>query len=68
MYASRLDGDDEIEFELGEGRNGWVQVARGSLEFNDEMLSAGDGVAIKGASTLTFRNADKAEVLLFDMA
>ncbi len=68
LYASLLDADDEVDFELGEGRNGWVQVARGSLELNGETLRAGDGVAIKGASALTFRNADEAEVLLFDMA
>ncbi len=67
LYASLLDGDDTIEFELGEGRNGWVQVARGSLELNGKVLEAGDGVALKGASTLEFGNADGAEVLLFDM-
>ncbi len=68
LYAALLDAYDEVDFELGEGRNGWVQVARGSLELNGEILSAGDGVAIRGASALTFRNAEKAEVLLFDMA
>ncbi len=67
LYSSLLDGDDDIEFELGEGRNGWVQVARGSLNLNGETLTAGDGVAIRGARTLRFDHAEKAEILLFDM-
>ncbi|MDJ0909098.1 MAG: pirin family protein [Woeseiaceae bacterium] len=67
LYSSLLDGDDEVDFELGEGRNGWVQVARGSLDLNGETLTAGDGVAIRGAKTLRFDNAENAEILLFDM-
>lgn len=67
LYAALLDGDEALEFLLGEGRNGWVQVARGSLHLDGETLSAGDGVAIRGARTLRFDQADNAEVLLFDM-
>ncbi len=67
LYSSLLDGDDDVEFELGEDRNGWVQVARGSLDFNGETLSAGVGVGIRGATTLSFVIAEKAECRLFDM-
>ncbi len=67
LYASLLDEGDEVRYELAEGRNGWVQVARGSIRLNGNPLSAGDGVAVKGGETLVIDGADAAEILLFDM-
>jgi len=67
LYASLLRANDSVSYELGEDRNGWVQVARGSVRLDDNDLSAGDGVALKGARTLTFEGVDDAEILLFDM-
>jgi redox-sensitive bicupin YhaK (pirin superfamily) len=67
LYASLLGANDSVSYELGEDRNGWVQVARGSVRLDDNELSAGDGVALKGARTLTFEGVDDAEILLFDM-
>lgn len=67
LYASLLGANDSVSYELGEDRNGWVQVARGSVRLDDNELSAGDGVALKGARTLTFEGVGDAEILLFDM-
>ncbi|MEL7536441.1 MAG: pirin family protein [Pseudomonadota bacterium] len=67
LYATLLNGDDQITHELAEGRKGWVQVARGSVRLNGETLTAGDGVALTGAQTVTLDGADDAEILLFDM-
>lgn len=67
LYASLLRANDSVSYELGEDRNGWVQVARGSVRLDDNELSAGDGVALKGARTLTFEGVGDAEILLFDM-
>ena len=67
LYASLLGADDSVSYELGEGRNGWVQVARGSVRLNGNELAAGDGVALKGAQTLAIEGVDDAEILLFDM-
>ena len=68
MYATVLDGDDTVTHEIGAGRKGWVQVARGRVELDGEPLAAGDGAALDGPRTLTLSAAAKAEVLLFDMA
>jgi redox-sensitive bicupin YhaK (pirin superfamily) len=47
----------------------WIQVARGSVLFNGEALTVGDGVAIDRAETLTLMGTSAdAEILLFDMA
>ncbi len=67
LYASLLGADDSVSYELGDGRNGWVQVARGSVRLNGNQLSAGDGVALKGEQTVTIDGVDDAEILLFDM-
>ncbi len=67
LYASVLSADDAVSYELGEGRNGWVQVARGSVRLNDNELVAGDGVALRGAQTVAIEGIDDAEILLFDM-
>jgi hypothetical protein len=37
------------------------------VRLDDNELSAGDGVALKGARTLTFEGVGDAEILLFDM-
>ena len=67
LYASLLGADDAVSYALGESRNGWVQVARGSVRLNGNELAAGDGVARKGAQSLTIDGLDDAEILLFDM-
>lgn len=67
LYATLLGAGEQVAFELAEGRHGWVQVARGSVRLNGNDLKAGDGVALKGASSLTAEGVDDAEVLLFDM-
>ena len=67
LYASLLEAGDEVTYELGEGRSGWVQVARGSVRLDDNVLAAGDGVALKGARSLGIVGVEDAEILLFDM-
>ena len=67
LYATLLDADERVRHDLRDGRNGWVQVARGSVVLNGNRLSAGDGVALRGAQTVELAGADDAEVLLFDM-
>ena len=67
LYASLLGADDSVSYELGDGRHGWVQVARGSVRLNGNELSAGDGVALRGQQTVTIDGVDDAEILLFDM-
>ena len=67
LYSALLDGSESVTHELEDSRKGWVQVARGSLELNGQVLSAGDGVALSGPQTLEIKGLDNAEVLLFDM-
>jgi hypothetical protein len=46
-----------------------LQVARGAVQLNNQLLTAGDGAAISDESVITLQGtANDAEVLLFDMA
>ena len=67
LYASLLDDDESVSHRFAEGRYGWLQVARGSVRLDGNVLSAGDGVALKDASQITIDGVDDAEILLFDM-
>ena len=67
VYAATLDEDQEIAFDLAEGRKGWVQVARGSVKLNGMELRAGDGVAALESGRLEMGGGESAEVLVFDL-
>ena len=69
LYSAKLDADTELNYQLAEGRKAWLQVVRGSVQLNGELLTVGDGAAISDLSSLSlFAKEDNTEVLLFDLA
>lgn len=69
LYATTLEAGKTVSHPLAEDRVAWLQVARGAVQLNDQLLSAGDGAAISEENLITLQGAsDTAEVLLFDMA
>lgn len=69
LYASLLDKDQEISFQIPEKRNVWIQMAQGSALLNNEYeLNEGDGVAITEEKALSLKGRSNAEILLFDLA
>jgi redox-sensitive bicupin YhaK (pirin superfamily) len=68
LYASILEKGQKLGLALPEGRNAWIQVARGSLTVNGQALRAGDGVAISKEAKLNFEGGDEtSEFLTFDL-
>ncbi len=67
LYAAVLDDGDVVTHDLGDGRKGWLQVARGSVTLDDRQLYPGDGVAIEGPADVRIAATSATEVLLFDM-
>jgi redox-sensitive bicupin YhaK (pirin superfamily) len=67
LYATVLGDGDTVSHELAEGRKGWVQVAKGSAMLNEQLLDAGDGVAVEGPATIGLTGTSETEILLFDM-
>ena len=68
LYSAMLDAGREISFELGTTRNGFLQLARGSVELDGEPLSNGDAVAMQQQDRFSVRASDDAEMLFFDLA
>ena len=68
LLAGILNRGEQVTHALRNGRNGWLQVARGSIEANGQRLDAGDGAAVQdeGALTVTGKT-DGTEILLFDL-
>ena len=68
LYASLLNADNEVRYDIPEGRHAWLQLISGSLDFNGETLEAGDGAAISEEEALNIRAlSDNSEFLLFDL-
>lgn len=68
IWAAKLDGDTEAIHPLNPGRRAWIQVARGEVEVNGEMLKAGDAAGVTDAGNIAVHAKAPSEVLLFDMA
>lgn len=67
LYTCVLQNGHVLRFEPKPQRLQWIQVAKGEVYLNDQVLKAGDGAAVKQESHLVFEKANDAEFLLFDM-
>jgi redox-sensitive bicupin YhaK (pirin superfamily) len=68
LFLGSLDQDRELVYALPADRHAWLQVLRGSVEFNGAIMSAGDGAAVSDETALAVRAQSPSEVLLFDLA
>jgi quercetin 2,3-dioxygenase len=67
VFATLLDGAEQVSHSLAAGRLGYVHVARGSVEVNGEALDAGDAIKLAGPVDIVMKAGRDAEVLLFDL-
>lgn len=65
LYATILGKEEKIEWVAT--RASWVQVARGMVRLNGELLSAGDGASRLEGGAIVLEGVDLAEVLVFDL-
>lgn len=68
VYASILEQAQEVTYELGTGRHVWVQVARGAVSIDGQILDQGDGAGIRDETSVRVVGERAAEILLFDLA
>ncbi len=68
LFSSILSNEEEVEHILAENRHAWVQLIKGKIELNGEILNAGDGAAISEEEILKIKSlSDATEFLLFDL-
>ena len=65
LFATVLEGN-AVKYDLPKGRYVWLQIARGSMEFNGTPLQAGDGAAISEEQHIELEG--HGEALVFDLA
>ena len=68
LYASLLSAGDKVAFDLKPERNAWIQVARGQVNVNCELLSEGDGASLNKETKNAIEGETDSELLLFDLA
>ena len=67
IHAAILDGDDDLRYAVAPGRGAYVQLARGRVTVNGEVLEAGDAAQLTSGDTVTLAQGADAELLLFDL-
>lgn len=67
VYAGLFDGAESAEFAIGADRQVYLHVARGSVTANDNVLNAGDALALTDTVELSLSKGQGAEVLVFDL-
>ncbi|MEM6775455.1 MAG: pirin family protein [Pseudomonadota bacterium] len=67
IYSTLLDTDDAVTTPLRADRAAWIQLVRGTLRVNGQALGAGDGLALLDVNAIELKDANDAEVLIFDV-
>lgn len=68
LYASKLEKDQELKYQIPPGRFVWLQIASGELEVNGEKLVTGDGLSADDSEqALHLRALHNCDLLLFDL-
>jgi len=71
LFAGLLDPEQSVSHDLKAGRFAWLHVARGKVEVNGQLLSAGDAGAFEQGgsdSRISVIGREPSEVLLFDLS
>jgi quercetin 2,3-dioxygenase len=68
LYVSLLGPGDQVQHHMAKDRYGWLQVAKGSVDLNGQLLKQGDGAAISEQPNLEIKGRENSEILLFELA
>ena len=68
IYLSKLETGVTVEHPMAESRHAWLQVLRGKVSLNGQLLDTSDGAAISEEQSLEITAVSNAEIMLFDLA
>ena len=66
VYAGLFDGEERAACPIGEGRLGYLHVARGNITANGVALGPGDALK-SGPDDITLSGGRNAEVIAFNL-
>ena len=67
VFATLLDGDQQLTYTLAQGRKAYLHVARGAVKASGITLNEGDALMFSEETTINLQDAVDAELLLFDL-
>ncbi len=67
IFLSDLESDAAVEHVLQPQRHAWLQVLRGSVKLNGNVLDTGDGAAVSDEPMIAIAANGPAEIMLFDL-
>jgi redox-sensitive bicupin YhaK (pirin superfamily) len=68
VYTGLFDGNEYANLDIDPHRKAYVHLIGGDLAVNGQKISSGDAVLLEQESQIQITNANKAEVLVFDLA
>jgi redox-sensitive bicupin YhaK (pirin superfamily) len=68
LYAGLLDSGKSLQYATEHDRHIWIQVIKGIVDVNGELLHPGDGAAIDHENEFIISAEQPSEFLLFDLA
>lgn len=67
LFASVISEGKTLDYTMQPDRSLYIQVARGSLRLNGELLDAGDAAKVDTQQAVSLLALEEAEILLFDL-
>lgn len=67
IFLAELDAGKSVRHDLLPGRHAWLQILRGRVTANGQVLETSDGLAISDEPQLEITGLSGAEVMLFDL-
>lgn len=68
VYAGLFDGNEHASLDIDPARKGYVHLIRGEIVVNGQKITTGDAVLLEQESRIQITDANKAEVLVFDLS
>jgi len=67
LFASLVDGDERLQYEVPVGRKVYLHVVGGSINVNDTKIESGDAIKLRDEARVVIEHGRQAEILLFDL-
>jgi redox-sensitive bicupin YhaK (pirin superfamily) len=68
IFLADISAGKTLNYEITPGRGAWLQVLRGCVSLNGQLLDTSDGAAVSDEAALNLQAAGHAEIMLFDLA